>query len=311
MSYESKDRMVSHPDHYQSGKYEVIDIIEEFTKDLEGIEAVDAGNAIKYVLRWHKKNGRQDLEKAIWYLTHLVQHLIDKEQAEGRHEISDSEYYKSVRAKAESETEITPVTCDTCNAKVLKDCIGCPNNEPIFEQTPERSESGTRKICGTCAYSCKYNLKDESVLCTKIGERKKHDEGHTMCWAEEKAEDSESLDDLVEVKSCANCDYGYLTTNPNYDGAYGMCTGFGFVHGDIADQCEQWERKKDIDDEPEPLHLRKNQAGVYVPEDVVKGSCINCKHEYTGSLTEPCHECIIDAFKTGNKFSKFESKENK
>ena len=75
MSYESDDKMVSHPSHYNSGKYEVIDIIEEFTKDLSGIEAVDTGNAIKYVLRWNKKNGIQDLKKAIWYLTHLVEHL--------------------------------------------------------------------------------------------------------------------------------------------------------------------------------------------------------------------------------------------
>ena len=75
MSYESKDKMVSHPSHYQSGKYEVIDIIDEFTKDLSGAEAVCTANTIKYILRWKKKNGIQDIKKAIWYLTHLVEHL--------------------------------------------------------------------------------------------------------------------------------------------------------------------------------------------------------------------------------------------
>lgn len=79
MSYETKDKMVSHPDHYQSGKYEVIDIIDEFTKDLSGTEAVCTANAIKYILRWKKKNGIQDINKAIWYLTHLVEHLEIKE----------------------------------------------------------------------------------------------------------------------------------------------------------------------------------------------------------------------------------------
>lgn len=79
MSYETDDKMVSHPDHYKSGKYEVIDIIEEFTKDLTGIQAVDTGNAIKYILRWHKKNGVQDVKKAIWYLTHLVEQLENDE----------------------------------------------------------------------------------------------------------------------------------------------------------------------------------------------------------------------------------------
>ena len=79
MSYESKDKMVSHPSHYQSGKYEVIDIIDEFTKDLSGTEAICTGNAIKYILRWKKKNGRQDVEKAIWYLQHLVDYLVEQE----------------------------------------------------------------------------------------------------------------------------------------------------------------------------------------------------------------------------------------
>ena len=38
--YESKDRMVSHPDHYISETgMEVIDVIEAFTSDLKGIEA--------------------------------------------------------------------------------------------------------------------------------------------------------------------------------------------------------------------------------------------------------------------------------
>ncbi len=79
MSYETDDKMVSHPDHYKSGKYEVIDIIDEFTKDLKGTEAVCTANAIKYILRWKKKNGIQDVKKAIWYLTHLVEHLEKEE----------------------------------------------------------------------------------------------------------------------------------------------------------------------------------------------------------------------------------------
>ena len=76
MSYETNDKMVSHPDHYKSGKYEVIDIIDEFCKDLTGTEAVCTANAIKYILRWKKKNGVQDVKKAIWYL----QYMVDKEE---------------------------------------------------------------------------------------------------------------------------------------------------------------------------------------------------------------------------------------
>lgn len=79
-NYESTDKMVSHPDHYQSNNgLEVIDAIEAFTDGLNGIEATDTGNIIKYACRWHKKNGIQDLEKILWYTQHLINHLKKKE----------------------------------------------------------------------------------------------------------------------------------------------------------------------------------------------------------------------------------------
>lgn len=74
--YESNDKMVSHPKHYQSKSgLEVIDVIEAFTADLSGIEATDTGNIIKYACRWKNKNGIQDLEKIMWYTQHLIDHL--------------------------------------------------------------------------------------------------------------------------------------------------------------------------------------------------------------------------------------------
>ena len=90
--YESTDKMVSHPSHYQSKSgLEVIDVIAAFTEGLEGIEAVDTGNAIKYVCRWKDKNGIQDLEKAMWYIQHLIDHLI-KEDEEKRVELTLEKY---------------------------------------------------------------------------------------------------------------------------------------------------------------------------------------------------------------------------
>ena len=84
--------MVSHPSHYQSKSgLEVIDVIAAFTEGLEGIEAVDTGNAIKYICRWKDKNGVQDLEKAMWYIQHLIDHLI-KEDEEKRVELTLEKY---------------------------------------------------------------------------------------------------------------------------------------------------------------------------------------------------------------------------
>ena len=77
---EEKD-MVNHPSHYISETgMEVIDVIEAFTFDLNGIEAVDTGNILKYVCRWKKKNGLQDLQKAKWYLEHLIAHVENLEK---------------------------------------------------------------------------------------------------------------------------------------------------------------------------------------------------------------------------------------
>ena len=85
--YECDDKMVSHPDHYQSETgLEVIDVIEAFTFDLTGIEAVDTGNALKYLCRWKKKNGLQDLKKAMWYLQNLIDH-VEKLEEENKHPI--------------------------------------------------------------------------------------------------------------------------------------------------------------------------------------------------------------------------------
>lgn len=70
--------MINHPEHYQSGKIETIDVIEEFTKDLKGIEASDTANIIKYACRWKRKNGVEDLRKLIWYANHLINHIETK-----------------------------------------------------------------------------------------------------------------------------------------------------------------------------------------------------------------------------------------
>ena len=66
------DDPVNHPGHYTAGKVECIDAIEAATTGLEGMEAVLTGQVLKYMWRWKKKNGLQDLEKARWYLQRLI-----------------------------------------------------------------------------------------------------------------------------------------------------------------------------------------------------------------------------------------------
>ena len=70
--------VVQKPEHYNTNLpegVEVIDIIAAQTAPLSGMQAVAQANVIKYVLRWQKKNGVQDLEKARFYLNRLIGEL--------------------------------------------------------------------------------------------------------------------------------------------------------------------------------------------------------------------------------------------
>lgn len=66
---ELKGDIVNSPKHYTQGKYEVIDVIEDWDLNFR------LANAVKYIAR-HKHKGKplEDLKKAAWYL----QREIDK-----------------------------------------------------------------------------------------------------------------------------------------------------------------------------------------------------------------------------------------
>ena len=60
---------INHPVHYNSGKFEAIDIIDSAGH----AEGFCMGNAIKYLMRAkHKENYLEDLKKARWYLDYWI-----------------------------------------------------------------------------------------------------------------------------------------------------------------------------------------------------------------------------------------------
>lgn len=63
---------VNSPSHYTQGKVECIDAIESAVIGLTGTDAFATGQAIKYLWRWKKKGGVEDLKKAKWYLDRLI-----------------------------------------------------------------------------------------------------------------------------------------------------------------------------------------------------------------------------------------------
>lgn len=71
---------VSHPAHYNSGKIEVIEAIEDWKLNFS------RGNAVKYIARAGKKDPAreiEDLEKAAWYVMREIELL--KALSEKRH----------------------------------------------------------------------------------------------------------------------------------------------------------------------------------------------------------------------------------
>lgn len=68
--FEPASDPVNHPAHYKVGGVETIDFIE--AKKLN----YNIGNVVKYLTRAdHKGNRKQDLEKALWYLTREINSL--------------------------------------------------------------------------------------------------------------------------------------------------------------------------------------------------------------------------------------------
>lgn len=59
---------VNNPEHYTQGDVECIDAIDSATTGLVGMVAVCVANVIKYVWRFARKNGLEDLDKADYYL---------------------------------------------------------------------------------------------------------------------------------------------------------------------------------------------------------------------------------------------------
>jgi len=62
--------IINHPKYYTSGKFETIDVIEDWKLGYH------LGNCIKYLSRAkHKGNELEDLKKAKWYLERKIKQL--------------------------------------------------------------------------------------------------------------------------------------------------------------------------------------------------------------------------------------------
>lgn len=74
---------VEHPAHYAGTGIECMDAMASMmgavAGDVPPIAAYWWGNAFKYLWRWRKKNGREDLEKARQCITYLLDEIGEAE----------------------------------------------------------------------------------------------------------------------------------------------------------------------------------------------------------------------------------------
>ena len=72
---------IKNPSHYVSESgIEVFDVQEAFIHELKGMAASYWCNIVKYILRFQRKNGVEDLKKAKYYLEKLIEEETDNDK---------------------------------------------------------------------------------------------------------------------------------------------------------------------------------------------------------------------------------------
>lgn len=97
---------VNHPSHYETGKYECIDVMIE-TQGIEAVKNFCICNAFKYLYRHENKNGVEDVRKAKWYLDKYLELVeSDKEKLKKSFE----KLKESIDGLQKSWKKIPPIT---------------------------------------------------------------------------------------------------------------------------------------------------------------------------------------------------------
>ena len=78
LSKKDENDSIHWPKHYNTGKIQPIDAIEDWKLDFR------LANAVKYIARHeHKEGAKRDLEKAIWYIQRYISKELTKESNNG------------------------------------------------------------------------------------------------------------------------------------------------------------------------------------------------------------------------------------
>ncbi len=112
---------VKHPNHYCYGRFECIEVIRELTAGASGTEGFLLGNVLKYLWRYRRKNGVEDLKKARRYIDMLLRFY---------EEMDGTRAYTATLDVAPCEKEP-----DGQGGSITPGTVPIRDNRPVFSET--------------------------------------------------------------------------------------------------------------------------------------------------------------------------------
>ena len=84
---------VNNPSHYNYGKFEVIDILEQaVSRAPDSVKGSLQYQVLKYMLRiWDKENPLQDAKKSRWYLNRLIDKMEEEAKYDASYTVNNNE----------------------------------------------------------------------------------------------------------------------------------------------------------------------------------------------------------------------------
>lgn len=110
--------MVNHPSHYETGKFECIEVMVE-TQGKEAVMDFCLCNAFKYLYRHNRKNGIEDIKKTKWYLDKYLELAGDDSSQSQMVETN----YDRIRNMSIAEMADFLLVASNCMGM---ECEGCP-----------------------------------------------------------------------------------------------------------------------------------------------------------------------------------------
>ena len=196
---------VNHPSHYESGKFECIDVMREALGD-EVVKGFCLGNAFKYIYRCMHKHSdpTEDVKKAKWYLNKWCEIKTPAEEQETENKEQEEE---TPNKKIGEYCHCDEIYLDFC-----WNCRYC-----------DEDEGDAKTHCGRCRHS-----------------QVKGSETDHECWFKQKPS-AEKFEKCLPHGTCAACEFRDFDANNQEMPCHGCRHALG-RDGNVNYECHFIER---------------------------------------------------------------------